>query len=417
MKKWLTIPLALGLLVGLSACGEATGESVPAAPTAAQTEAPSAAPSQAPEPPASVPDASSPEDSAVDSALEVPADGPTIEHVTYGASYVETTATKDDTVNSPSASSNVSGVTLSDGTQITAEDDGVLTLVIDGAQYDILDYYHHKTPLPEGQFSFESTAGTAVWAEMGKFMNMAGQTAQYTYRSALKIDDSGIVDRETIPALLGHVDLYTASSLRGGTLTSNGAFFNGVIVDSAPYDIGHVTITGKGDGANDFQGSAAMILAEGSADVTLHNAVVLTSGVIRTAAAVRDSGILRILNTVIYTEETQDTQEEYDALVVPMMKRTPFALGLEGVVRATNVLGAGQGIYSNSLIVSSGWGVLSTDSGNGYDQTGTYALDVSNTVAGTGTVEKVKAGTDYYATRTVDGVEYGYLPGGSGYVA
>ena len=69
------------------------------------------------------------------------------------------------------------------------------------------------------------------------------------------------------------------------------------------------------------------------------------------------------------------------------------------------------------MIVSSGWGVLSTDSGNGHDQTGTYALDVSNTVAGTGTVEVMQPGVDYYATRTVDDVTYGYLPGGSGYVA
>lgn len=48
-------------------------------------------------------------------------------------------------------------------------------------------------------------------------------------------------------------------------------------------------------------------------------------------------------NSVISAYESLSSQEEYDALVVPMMKRTPFALGMEGVVRATNVLGSATG--------------------------------------------------------------------------
>ena len=203
MKKWLTIPLAMSLLVSLAACGETTS-SAPAAesaPSETQAQAP------APEPGAPVQEASTPESAptapeeslAEDSTPEVVREGPTIKSVTYGANYVETTATGDDTVNSPSASSNVSAVTLSDGTEITAENGGVLTLVIDGGQYDIPDYYHSGDMLPEGDFSFETTAGTDSYAEMGKFMNMAGQTAQYTYRSALRIDETGIVENETIP--------------------------------------------------------------------------------------------------------------------------------------------------------------------------------------------------------------------------
>ena len=423
MKKLLSILLALCLCLGLAACGQTASVAESAAPaSSAEAEAPASAPETAeasvePAPETSAVEEAPVADSAVEAPAEEPVDGPTIESVTYGASYVATAATADDTINSPSASSNVSSVTLSDGTVVEAKDGGVLTLVVNGEQHDILDYLEKGTVLGEGTYSFETTAGSEVYSEMAKFMNMAGQTAQYTYRSALRIGAEGIVENETIPALLAGVDTYDATALRGGTLTSKGAFFNGIIVDSATYDIGHVTIVGEGDGANDFQGSAAMVLSKGTADVTLQDSVVLTSGVIRTAAAVKENGILRIMDSVIYTEETKDTQEEYDALVVPMMKRTPFALGLEGVVRATNVLGSGQGIYSNSLIVSSGWGVLSTDSCTGYSQTGYYALDVSNTVAGTGTVEVAKEGVDYYATRTVDGVTYGYIPGGSGYVA
>lgn len=345
------------------------------------------------------------------------ASGVTITGVAYGDNYVATTATADDTINSPSASSNITSVTLSDGTVVKAEGTGVLTLVVNGDHYDILDCMEKKTPLAAGTYSFATTAGTAAHSEMAKFMNMAGNTAQYTYRSALYVNADGIVAEETIPALLTKLGSYDEKGIEGGELNSYGPFFNGIIVDSAPFTIKGVSFIAEGDGANDFQGEAAVLLAKGTADVTVEDSVFITTGVIRTAAAVNGSGILRLNDTVIYTEETADTQEEYDALVVPMMKRTPFALGLEGVVRATNVLGAGQGIYKDSMIVSSGWGVLSTDSGNGYDRVGTYALDVSGTVAGTGTVEVAEKGKDYYATKTVGGVTYGYTAGGSGYVA
>ena len=423
MRRLTALLLAAAMLLALSACGgtaEAPAESAAAssagqaasAPAATQAETPEAAPSAPPE----------------ESALEIPAEpepepeptpepnGPTIVSVTCRDTLVETAATETDWINSPSASSNIDSVTLSDGTVITAEEGGVLTLIVNGDQYDILDYVEQEKKLPEEGWSFETTAGTEEWSEFAKFMNMAGQTAQYTYRSALKVGADGVVEAETIPALLEKAD-YDASHISGGELSSYGPFFNGIIADSAPFTVENMTIRGEGDGANDFQGEGAMVLSQGTADVTVADSAILTKGVIRTAAAVRDSGILRINGSVIYTEETEDTQEEYDALVVPMMKRTPFALGLEGVVRATNVLGAGQGIYTDSLIVSSGWGVLSTDSGNGFDQVGTYALDVKDTVAGTGTVEVAREGQEYFETRTVGDVTYGYIPGGSGYVA
>ena len=337
-----------------------------------------------------------------------------IAEVTYGENYVATTATEDDTINSPSASTNITAVTLTDGTVVEAENGGVLTLVIDGVQYDILDFVESGEALPEG-YEFATTAGTVAYSEMAKFMNMAGNTAEYTYRSALKVTADGIDDSETIPSLVNAE--YDAASVKGGYIKSYAPFFNGIIVDSAPYTIENMALVGIGDGANDFQGEGAMVLSQGTADVEIKDSTIFTAGVIRTAAAVKDNGILRITNSVIYTEETTDSQAEYDALVVPMMKRTPFALGLEGVVRATNVLGAGQGIYTDALIVSSGWGVLSTDSGSGYDRVGTYALDVTNTVAGTGIVETAQDGVEYFATKEVNGVTYGYVAGGSGYVA
>ena len=223
MKKRIALSLALTMLLGFTACGQPPESSVPPAPVpVSQTPSPSPEPEPEPEP----------------SILEEPSEiepeeplvGPTIESVTYGPGYIETAATDDDTINSPSASSNITSVTLSDGTVIEAENGGVLTLVVDGDQYDILDYLESGKILGEGTFSFETTAGTESGSEMGKFMNMAGQTAQYTYRSALRVLDGGIVETETIPALLTKVDSYDGTGVRGGELNSYGPFFNGIHV-------------------------------------------------------------------------------------------------------------------------------------------------------------------------------------------
>ncbi|MCR4843099.1 MAG: hypothetical protein K5840_07560, partial [Eubacterium sp.] len=348
--------------------------------------------------------------------------GVTITEVTYGTNYVATTADDDyngtadsgnDWINSPSASSNVVSVTLSDGTTKTASS-GVLTLVVNGAEEDILDYKEAGTVLEAGTYSFEETSGGTVYSEGAKFMNMGGQTAQYTFRQALKIADGAVDADETITALLDG-DTYNGTSFKG-TIDVNGAFFNAIYVAGASdYTVTQSTITAEGDGANDFNGQGAALLVQDTGSLTIDNTYVETAGVIRTAAAVKGSATLNITDSVIYAQEGDDTDEEYVALVVPMMKRTPFALGLEGTIRATNVLGAGKGVYSDSLIVCTGWGVLSTDSG----QSGTQALTVDNVVAGIGEVEVAQAAKVYDATKEVNDVTYGftYVDDYSGYVA
>ena len=371
-----------------------------------------------------------------------------------GSNYVATKATSNDTINSPSASSNITEVTLADksdssNTGTIKIKTGVLTLVVNNQQIDIIKAINNKTALAAGTYEFAATAGTDTYSEGAKFGNMGGNTAQYTYRSALKVQDGAIASTETIASLLKN-STYDASSISNGSLTSNGGFFNGIIVDSktknTAYSINNMKLNFVGDGANDFQGEGAAILAETSGNATaapggaptssktakksdtttsdlvstvnLNNSYVHTQGVIRTAAAAKGKGILKINNSVIYAEETNDTNDEYDALVVPMMKRTPFALGIEGTVRATNILGSGQGIYTNSLIASSGWGVLSTDSGTSYEKNNNqYALNVTGVTAGIGSVEKVKSGKIYTATKKLNGTTYGFTMKGSGYVA
>ncbi len=206
----------------------------------------------------------------------------------------------------------------------------------------------------------------------------------------------------------------------GATINSQSSYFGGYLIDNSNYTISGLNMTLKGAGADDFSGWGAGITATDKANVTLKNAVLDTTGVIRTAIWVGGEGSsLNADNIVVsaHGDKSATTYSATDNYAVPMLERVPFALGLEGNVRATNVLGSATANYQNSIIASDSWGVLSTDSG----KAGTSALTVSDTLAGIGTIEKAMSGASYTATKTVDGTNYGFTVGQlgklSGYVA
>ena len=111
-------------------------------------------------------------------------------------------------------------------------------------------------------------------------------------------------------------------------------------------------MTANGDGGDDFSGWGSAVMADQNTDVTINDSYINTAGTIRTAIWVGDSSKTTVNNSVIYAQETNDDYSTYSELVPSMMKRVPFALGMEGTIRATNVLGAGQAIYNNSMIIS-----------------------------------------------------------------
>ena len=319
-----------------------------------------------------------------------------------------------DKTTTTSAATHVTAVTYTENGEektVTAAADEVLTLVVNGVQRDIAA---GATFTGVESYSFTDTAvrnsgsGAPPW-EPG------ATPAEFNFRQALLVTADGIdQDASVTDAISG---TYDDTSAKDVAVTSEGDFFNGIYVSGAQYAIDGLKMSLKGDGGNDFGGWGAGLMADGEADVTVDNAVIDTAGVIRTAIWAGGDADLTVTNSVISAYESLSSQEEYDALVVPMMKRTPFALGMEGVVRATNVLGSATATYEDSIVVSSGWGALSTDSGTGHDTTGEYALTVRNTLGGIGTVEVAQKGKDYTLTKEVNGVTYGFTMGGSGYVA
>ncbi|MCF0142107.1 MAG: hypothetical protein HUJ75_01890, partial [Parasporobacterium sp.] len=332
-----------------------------------------------------------------------------------GAAELEIVSVTTDTSTSTAASTHVTAVTYKyNGEEQTATAaEGVLTLVVDGAQKDIKEGVTFDV---ESGYSFTDIAvvnsgeGAPPWEPNAT-------PAKFNFRQALYVTDGAIQANASVTdAIQGGT--YTDTSAEGVTVRSDGPFFNGIYIHNSDYSIKDLTMSMTGDGGNDFGGWGAGVMSDGTSKLTIDGAVINTAGVIRTAVWAGDDSELTVKNSVISAYESPDTQEEYDALVPPMMKRVPFALGLEGVVRATNVLGAATAAYEDSIVVSSGWGVLSTDSGRGHDQNNNkYALNIKNVLAGIGTVEMAAEGKEYTATKEVNGVKYGFTANGSGYVA
>ena len=282
----------------------------------------------------------------------------------------------------------------------TAEDGNVLTLVVDGAQEEIAEGAVYQVDIG---FSVEETKVYKTGGPSAPPWEPGSAQSSYYFRQAILIDDGTLLEDGSVTAAVAGGN-YDGSSATGVTVTSNGSHFNGLYVTAdSEYRVSDSEFYAYGDGGDDFSGWGAAVMADDNTNLTINNTYIETAGTIRTAVWVGGNSVTTVNDSLIYSQETQDDYTTYQELVPAMMKRVPFALGMEGTVRATNVLGAGQAIYNDSMIVSTGWGALSTDSGTAYSKTGTYALEENDSVAGIGTVEEFLAGKEYDETFTVNG--------------
>ncbi|MBR5571587.1 MAG: hypothetical protein IKV99_02980 [Oscillospiraceae bacterium] len=298
---------------------------------------------------------------------------------------------------------------------MTAADGCALVLVVDGVQQDLLS---GKTYEAEDSFTVREVKVYRIGGPSAAPWSGAKEEekATYWFRQALLVDGGKIVaDGSVTEAIVGGE--YDEKHADGITLNANGTHFNGILLDNGTkYTITGATFLAHGDGGDDLAGWGTSVMADNRSELEIANSYFELDGAIRCALYVDNASIADVHDTVIYTKETQDTCAEFANLTPGMMKRVPFALGMEGTVRSLNVMADGQGKFRNCIVVSTGWGALSTDSGTAYDECHTYALDAEDTLSGIGTMEVAQEGKEYTATKTVNGVTYGFTVNGSGYV-
>lgn len=181
------------------------------------------------------------------------------------------------------------------------------------------------------------------------------------FRAALYIDNGVMVPSKSVTsALVGGA--YNSSTANDVSITSVGPLFNGIMVrGNSAYTINNPVINFTGPGGNDFLGSGAGLRVDGTANVTVNGAEIITYGVIRTAIFAGEQATLTVNDSYIKTGNPPLSEAgNFGAF----MTAVPWPLGLTGTCRATLAIGAANVTYNNSYIASDGWGALSTDAAN-----------------------------------------------------
>lgn len=210
----------------------------------------------------------------------------------------------------------------------------------------------------------------------------------------------------------------TDTEANGLVVDSQGDYFSGVYVKDSEYTINDADINLLGHGGDDFNGWGHGIVALGSSNVTINRSYLYGTGVLRSALFASGNAVVNVNDTVIITENDPDevAYDTEDNYATPMMQQCPFGLGITGNIRATLACGAGCNNFTNSLVVSDGWAVLSTDSG----RRGVTALVANSMVAVVGQASREElAAADF--TYDVNGetwyVDVGEYGEESGYIA
>lgn len=201
---------------------------------------------------------------------------------------------------------------------------------------------------------------------------------------------------------------------------SEGDYFSAMYITDSDYTVNDADITLTGKGGDDFNGWGAGIVVLGDSNVDINRSYIYGTGVLRSGLFTSGNAQVNVNDSVIVTEN-EDGYESYnteDNYAVPMMQQCPFAMGIEGNIRATLACGAGCNVFTNSLVASNGWAVLSTDSG----RAGATALVANSMVAVLGEVSDSSDEMDEYDfTYDVNGktwyVDVGRYGEESGYIA
>ena len=302
-----------------------------------------------------------------------------------------------------------------DGGEINVDTDKyVAILTVDGVQYDL---YNAADVSYEGDvvISLVEKANSTSTGN-SKFGDDAGSLiGPFYYTAAAYYDDEGYHADSSVIAAQGGA-LVDDSSVTGMNFDSQGDYFSAVYANGGEVTITDSSFVAVGKGGDDFTGQGCAVVASGEAMLTIDNCVFDTEGALRSAIWAGGSALVDVKNTVVQSRNDSElvaysTEDNY---ATSMMQQVPFALGLTGNIRATLDCGTADIFFTDSLIASDAWAVLSTDSGSGM-------LDARDTVALVGYVEPAQPGVEYDGTYTVSGVEYGLTYGRvgelSGYIA
>lgn len=189
-----------------------------------------------------------------------------------------------------------------------------------------------------------------------------GEVTEPNFRMAVCVNDGSYRPECSVPSAVtgGRV---TSEEASGVTIRSSEWDFNGIYVGGdSTYTVSDARIELTGDGTDDFVGLGAGIAASGNAKVTVNDSEIHTKGITRGAVFVGGHSEVTLnrckLSLVSYvpTPEQLEAGKKLDRMMQP-----PWAMGIRGNGRTTNLAGWGVMRLNHCHVTSNSWGVLSVD--------------------------------------------------------
>ncbi|MER7184653.1 hypothetical protein ABT404_35200 [Streptomyces hyaluromycini] len=260
------------------------------------------------------------------------------------------------------ATTKVSELTIGDGGRIVAPDGYDISLTVDGVETGQLLTATGAT----GTLVQAGTYRGDVVLTVAESNDVTYQTLTFPFRQALYVGSDGVDSAKSVLSAVrgGKV---TDTAARNVSIASTGECFNGVYVESGSYTLQSPTITLDGNGRSDFAGYGAAVVGDGSATrLVVDGARISNKGVVRTTV-IADNGANVLVKDSFLRARNGVLPADYQATVeTPYMESVPWMLGLDGNVRATNLIGKNSiATYLNSTVFSETWGALSVEGGSG----------------------------------------------------
>jgi hypothetical protein len=158
-------------------------------------------------------------------------------------------------------------------------------------------------------------------------------------------------------------------------IVAKGEGFDSVIATGKGTDLtltGTISASDNGDGKNasDFSGLGVQIVASDYAKVKVHSMKIDTKGFLRAALISDNYAQVLVEDSTITTLGANPLTQAWKGYVNSanqnIMLSPPWVLGIQGGVRAANMIGNKSTLMViNSTVTSGGWAVLSTDDGTG----------------------------------------------------
>ncbi|MFT4212463.1 MAG: Ig-like domain-containing protein [Microbacterium sp.] len=311
------------------------------------------------------------------------------------------------------ATTSLQKLVITDATSAIAVPDGYsLSIVVDGVETG--QYYDGAASAVAPSLvpgTYESASDTGVQLVVTATLSYTQFGTTFPLRQALEVDASGVVeDGSVTQAITG--GSYDDDSADGVTITSTGDGLAGIDVEGGEYAINDPTIAFDGNGRLDFAGIGAGIrVANSGTSVRVDGADIDNTGAVRSGIVVTDGATAVVKDSTIATADGV-LPDDYTLSPPPNMRAVPWALGLTGNVRATNLVGNGtKATYLNDDVSSTNWGVLSTDS-----TSNSFLTSIGTTITtldgGYGSYADGQSVTDTFLGTTFDVDDYGVISTG-----